>query len=136
MDKMAFLHKLFALYPPEDKTEERMRYYAEILTSNKKYDYEKLMRIVGREWKNKYLPSTAWLVEKREQCKPENSIPANEGELVVMRLPNGRIYSFTVTGFGRTLNDIRSKCSSIYGGCKVEIYPKGSVLVGTTVIEP
>lgn len=140
LDKTGFLTKLFALYPPECNSDDKFSFYSDVLSSDEEYDYNELMRIVGREFKYKYTPSTSWLIEQRERCriekKIENETPVNEGEVIIMKLPSGMMYSFTVTGYGKHLTEIEGRLKGQYGECVVTRHPKGTTLIGTRIFEP
>lgn len=66
----------------------------------------------------------------KEYC--ENEV----GRLVVATLPDGRLYSFEITKFGDTFEEIKKKMVHKYGNVQIKTYPKGSVLIGEKVFMP
>ena len=66
----------------------------------------------------------------KEYC--ENEI----GRLVIATLPDGRMYSFEITTFGETLENIKKKMVHKYGNVQIKTYPKGTVLIGNKVFMP
>lgn len=137
----AFLLKLSYLFPLDGKRLEPVfETYTDILLEKflkKEYDLKKLTSYIAQNYKFQSFPPVKFILE----CLPMAEIhhfnnTANEGEVIIITLPNGIMYSFTVTGFGKDLNLIRYNLRESYGDCDIKRYPKGTVLVGTTVIEP
>lgn len=97
MDKLDFLQKLFAVFPPEKNLDEVMAFYSSTLDTNKKYDYEKLLKLVGKEYTFKTLPPTSWLIKKREECVFHNvpKYSGREGEIVKRKF-RGQEYEFVI----------------------------------------
>lgn len=142
-----FLREL-AIFFPLSGSEERQNKifdsYAEnlvdITTCDKKYDYDwkKVLQIIQRTYTYQRFPSLADIIN----CLPEARIykPYQEseydGRLVVITLPNGYKYSFTTHGTGKPIHQIQESLKDKYGTIKTEIFPKGSVLIGNTVIKP
>jgi hypothetical protein len=62
---------------------------------------------------------------------------ANEGALVVITLPNGVRYDFTVSGIGRPIENIKEEIKNKYGKYpEIKTYPKGTVIIGDKVFTP
>ncbi len=57
-------------------------------------------------------------------------------KVVVLTLPNGYKYVFTLCNTGKTLDEIKEECTHKYGECKFKTYPKGTVLIGDKVVLP
>ena len=108
-----------------------------IVISNKcEYDWAKVLKAIQRTHAFSKFPSLAEIIK----CLPEGKITKpyqeceGEGSLVVMTLPSGRKYTFTVSAIGRPIGVIKDEITKKYGGCKVEIYPAGAVMVGNEII--
>lgn len=102
---------------------------------NKEFDFKKVRNAIFDRYKFKGFPDLALIKEclregevyKYKNCK-------DEGCLVVLRLPQGRIYSFEVATFGRSLEELKKDAATKFGNAKVEIYPCGSKLIGNRVM--
>ena len=110
-----------------------------ICISNKcEYDWKKVLQAIQRTYTYQKFPPLADIIK----CLPEGKIfkpyreCADEGTLIVITLPTGVIYSFAVSGIGRSFNVIKEEITEKYGDCDIKQYPKGSVLIGKQVILP
>ncbi len=139
-----FLRDLEAFYPlneSEEKVDKRIASYAEIIEGEiiKKggeYDFSKMLRHIQTHYTFKTFPSVPYLLELLPDFKIKNiSNVKNEGELVIMTLPNGKKYAFTVTNFGLTDKNIEEKAKRKWGYVDIKRYPKGTVLIGNEVYE-
>lgn len=110
-----------------------------IALSNKcEYDWDKVLKAIQRTYAFSRFPSLAEIIK----CLPEGRIYKRyeecegEGSLVVITLPDGRKYNFTVSGIGRPLSTIKDEILKKYGGCEVKTYPKSTVMIGNKIFEP
>ena len=137
-----FLTKLNSIFPMENKRVDTVfETYTDILLEKcleKEYDLKKLLSKIVQTYRYTTFPSAKFILE----CLPYAEIVrctesiANEGALVVLKLPNSLIYTFTVTDFGKSVKELKADYMKRFGDCEIKMYPKGSVLIGNTVIEP
>lgn len=137
----AFLTKLNLLFPLEGKRiEPVLETYTDILLEKclkTEYDFKKLTSYIVQNYKYQSFPTAKYILD----CLPMAEIRhfesvTNEGDVIIVTLPSGMMYSFTVTGYGKELRDIKNKLQFHYGKCEINRYPKGTVLIGDRVIEP
>lgn len=140
-----FLRDLEAFYPlneSEEKVNKRLSSYVdilegEIIKSGKNYDYSKVLKYIQMNYRYKTFPSLPDILDFMKVGEVYEVVECeNEGDLVVITLPNGYMYSFTVHGTGQPLTEIIEKCKRAYGDCSIKQYPKGSVLIGKEVFLP
>ena len=137
-----FLKKLNSIFPIEGKRVEAVfDTYTDILLERclkKEYDAKKLLSRIAQEHKYSYFPTVKLILEQLPYAEIVHywDAPPNEGALIVLTLTNGVIYAFTVTDFGKTVQELKADYRKKYGECEIKMYPKGSVLIGNTVIEP
>jgi hypothetical protein len=145
MNLFEFLRKLEAFYPlneSQEKVDNRLSSYVDILEGEivkrgKKYDYSKVLKHIQMNYRYKTFPSLPDLLDFLNIGEVRESINCkDEGCLVVIRLPESKVYAFEVAPFCRDLEDLKKDAASRFGNSKIEIYPKGSVLIGDTVITP
>jgi hypothetical protein len=87
--------------------------------------------------KKKGFPEPRVLYNYLAQCEIKHyDISKDEGSLVLITLPTGIQYNFTVSGIGRSLGTIKQEIVDKYGDCKIEMFPKGTVIIGNQIIEP
>lgn len=111
-----------------------------ICISNKcEYDWKKVLQALQRTYAFSRFPSLAEIIK----CLPEGKIfkpyeeCENEGALVVVTLPNGVRYDFTVSGIGRPIENIKEEIKNKYGKYPgIKTYPKGTVIIGDKVFTP
>ena len=135
-----FLRELEFFYKYTGNNDDKNRLFSSyvenlegICISNKcDYDWKKVLQTIQRTYTYSKFPPLADIIK----CLPEGKIfkpytPCeNEGDLIVVRFPDGRINAFEASGIGKiSVNDIQEK----HKGCIVERYPKGSVLIGKKV---
>lgn len=137
-----FLHKLNSIFPIEGKRVDAVfDTYTDILLEKclkKEYDAKKLLSRIAQEHKYSYFPTVKLILEQLPYAEIVHygDIPPNEGALIVLTLTNGVIYAFTVTNSGKTMQELKADARRRFGECEIKMYPKGSVLIGNTVIEP
>lgn len=103
----------------------------------KEIDFKKARNYIFDNYKFKGFPDLALLKEsllnseviKFKHCE-------DEGGLVVVTLPTGKIFTFEISAFGKSLDDIKKQVVSNYGNVQIRTYPKGTVMIGTTIIQP
>lgn len=109
-----------------------------ILTNKCEYDWKKVLQAIQQTYTYTKFPPLADIIK----CLPEGKIEKvynpckNEGSLVVITLPNGYPYVFTIHGNSRPYNEIVDEIKFKYGSCKVETYPPGTVMIGKTIVTP
>lgn len=141
-----FLGELALFYPLKKEGEAREKlfsYYVENLegiciTKKEEYDWRKILMAIQRGYKKRDYPLLADIINFLPEGKIEKQYQAcrGEGSLIVITLPTGQKYSFTVCGYGRSKDAIVEEIRTKYGACDISTYPKGSVLIGNTVVEP
>ena len=136
-----FLIDLTEFYPISDKRDfnkiisQSVDYLLQFCI-NKEIDFKKVRNIIFDTYKFKGFPDLPLIrdclkageIQKYTNCK-------DEGCLVVIRAEK-HIYSFEIAPLGRSLEDIKKNASAMFENAKIEIYPKGSVLIGDTVVTP
>jgi hypothetical protein len=141
MNLFEFLRKLEAFYPlneSQEKVNNRLSSYVDILEGEivkrgKRYDYDKILKHIQKTYRYKTFPSLPDLLDFLNVGEVRESVNCkDEGCLVVIRAEN-HIYSFEIAPFGRKLDDIKYDAGKRFANAKVEIYPKGSVLIGDKV---
>ena len=108
-----------------------------IVISNKcDYDWKKVLQAIQTTYTYQKFPPLADIIK----CLPQGKIfktykeSADEGALIVITLPEGTIYSFTVSGIGKPLSCIKEEIKEKYGTCEIKTYPKGTLLIGKEII--
>ena len=103
------------------------------ITNKCEYDWKKVLQTIQRTYTYSKFPPLADIIK----CLPKGRIYkpykecVDEGSLIVITLPDGRIYNFTVSGIGRPLSTIKDEILKKHGPCEVKTYPKGSVMKET-----
>lgn len=145
MNLFEFMRSLEAFYPlneSEDKVNRRLSSYVDILEgeivkSGKKYDYEKILKHIQMNYRYKTFPSLPDILDFMEQGVIKEIVNCqDEGCLVVMKVAENNIYAFEVSPYGRKFEDIKKDAIARFGNVQITTYPKGSVLIGDTVITP
>lgn len=137
-----FLFDISQIYPISrglnaEKVLEDTRTYLVGKIYNKTIDYKKAKTLMFDNKELKVFPKPSVIYDYLAQCEIKNYANCeDEGALVVITMPNGVMYDFTVTGFGKPLSQIKSEIVEKYGNVQVKTYPKGSVLIGKQVILP
>ena len=105
---------------------------------NKEIDFQKAKTLMFDTYeKKKGFPEPRVLYNYLAQCEIKHyDISKDEGSLVLITLPTGIQYNFTVSGIGGSLGTIKQEIVDKYGDCKIEMFPKGTVIIGNQIIEP
>ena len=142
-----FIRELSFFFPLSGTEEHKNRIfdsYVEnlegIAISNKcDYDWKKVLQAIQRTYTYQKFPSLADVIKCLPEGRIEKPYEACEGEgaLVVITLPNGVKYDFTVSGMGRSLGVIKEEIKNKYGALpKIETYPIGTVIIGDKIFQP
>jgi hypothetical protein len=149
MNLQDMLSELLRFYPitnrkDEDIAKDMITYHECILEnvykSNQKYDWEKCLKYILTHRIYKTFPSIPEILEalpyslKKEKAKSESC--ADEGFLLVVTLPNGYTYHFTVSSTGKPMSEVKSGLEKKFGQCSYKIYPKGTLIIGEQRWEP
>lgn len=142
MRLMDFLQQLEAMFPLKESDEKKQRVFSlyvdvlegEVVKSNKEYDFQKILHHLIRTHKYKSFPSVADIIEampmgevtQYQQCKDDDA-------LLVVTLPSGYQYRFTVSAIGKDKKAIEQDVERRYGQCEWQIYPQGAVIIGDKV---
>lgn len=106
--------------------------------AGKEFDFKKARHLIFDRYKFKNFPELSIVkdcileseIKKYEHCE-------NEGKLVVIKIPERNIiYSFEVNSSGRDIREIKNTIGKNLGKYEIEIYPKGTVLIGDKVFTP
>ena len=134
-----FLVRLNSLFPIEgSRFEPVCETYTDILLEKclkKEYDFKKLLSRIAQEWKFTKFPTAKFILE----CLPYSEvvhysdIPVNKGGLLVLTLPCGYTYEFTISAFGQPLDEVKKTCQKRYGDCELKFYPEGTVIIGEQI---
>lgn len=110
-----------------------------ICIANKcEYDWKKVLQAIQKTYTYSKFPPLADIIK----CLPEGKIyktytPCkDEGSLIVLTLPDERKYYFTASAIGRALDKVKEEITLKYGDCHVEMYPKGTVVIGNSIVLP
>lgn len=110
-----------------------------ICISNKcEYDWKKVLQTIQRTYTYQKFPPLADIIKVLPECKifkPYQECE-NEGALIVITLPNGMKYDFTVSGIGRHIETIKEEILKKHGDCDIKTYPKGTVIIGDKIFTP
>ena len=137
-----FLADISQTYPvtrgvDEEKVIENARVYLVGKFYNKEIDFQKAKNLIFDNYDKRTFPEPKVLYGYLSQCEVKNyHSTADDGNLVVITLPNNMMYAFEITSFGHTIDEIKSSIIKKYGNVQVKIYPKGSVLIGRKVFTP
>lgn len=140
-----FLSDLELFYPYKGTEENKIKIFETyqenlegICISNKcDYDWKKILMAIQRGYKKRDFPLLADIInfmpegKKEEEYKPCK----DEGSLIVVTLPNGTIYPFTVAGIGRNQETIFNEIKNKFGTCDIKTYPLNYQIIGTKVVE-
>lgn len=136
-----FLFELSQTYPirggnPDVVLEDTRTYIVGYLY-NKDIDFVQAKKLIFDNYDSKTFPTPKVILSYLNQCEIKKYEHCeDEGGLVVITLPNGAIYSFEITGFGKPIEDIKQQAIAKYGNVQIKTYPKGSVLIGKQVVLP
>lgn len=133
-----FVAELFLLYPlgkefkTQDAVDAKVRQYCKLLKSAKEYDYDKLLEIIGVEYKYKPTPEISWIIEKRNtQCE---IYPVQEERVLCVFFESGFLTQFITCNFGCPKVGLKEKLETLYGKIKTikSFPPKTTILQGDT----
>lgn len=121
-----------------DKVIENARTYLVGKLYNKDIDYQKAKTLIFDDYDKKNgFPEPKVFYHYLSQCIIKHYDDCvDEGSLIAITLPNGRIYDFTVCGFGKPIDLIKDEINKKFGNCTVRKYPKGTVRIGNDFILP
>ncbi|MCM1003608.1 MAG: hypothetical protein NC408_04630 [Candidatus Gastranaerophilales bacterium] len=141
-DFLKQLDEFFPLSENEDKKNNRFSMYADIIEgeiqkTGKEYDFKKIIQYLVRNYKYKTFPPMPEILDalpfgeiyRYSKC-------ANEGSLLVVTLPTGYQYEFTVSSIGKPLKQLEDDIKRKFGECTYQLYPKGTVIIGGKVYLP
>ena len=102
------------------------------------YDWKKVLRAIQCTYTYSKFPPLADIIKCLPECRMYKPYveSVDEGSLIAITLPNGRIYDFTVCGFGKPIGVIKDEINKKFGNCTVKKYPKGTVRIGNDFILP
>jgi hypothetical protein len=99
------------------------------LTNAKRYVYD--------NYTYKSFPEPSFLKDAIMKNVVIKSTTVKNCGLLLLRLPDGYVYDFTMTDFGTSLEELQNKAKDKYGeGVKVKLFPKGSEYVNGKVWLP
>ena len=113
--------------------------------TGKNYDYDKMYRLIEKEYKYKTVPSKNLLSDWQKRCVVYNYDTSKDGQLVLFLCYRAEedghyilkeIRQYTVSNTESTKaeeNKVESKLKGIYDEVSVRHYPKGSCIIGDTV---
>lgn len=136
-----FLFDIAQTYPVRggnpDVVLEDTRTYLVGYLYNKDIDFVQAKKLIFDNYDSKTFPTPKVILSYLNQCEIKKYEHCeDEGGLVVITLPNGITYDFTVSGIGRPLDDITNEIHEKYGKCDIKTYPKGTVRIGNTFVLP
>lgn len=103
----------------------------------KELDFNKAKNLLFDEYKLKTFPLPKEILGFMLRAEIKNYHECeNEGALIVITLPNGLKYDFTVSGIGRHIETIKEEILKKYSDCDIKTYPKGTVRIGNKFILP
>lgn len=130
-----FLIDVSEIYPISSKLnyESVIEQYTDYLLEfciNKQIDFKKAKHYIFENNQYRSFPDMRTFKEslfvaeitQYQQCK-------DEGALLVITLPSGYQYHFTVSARGKKLDKIKQECKRRYGECTYQFYPKGTVIL-------
>lgn len=146
MSLQEMLEELLRFYPIKDRSKndiaQDMVTYRELIleyvySSNERYDWEKCLKYIQTHRIYKTFPSIPDILEALPYSLQQKKVQkcVDEGSLLVVTLPSGYTYEFTVSGIGRSIEDIKADIKRKFGQCEYKFYPKGTVIIGSKVFE-
>ena len=147
-----FLRELAFFYPMEKKEDkDKEKIYSSyvdnlegIAISNKcEYDWKKVLQCIQRTYTYAKFPPLADIIKFLPECRIEKAYKPckDEGSLIVITMPNGKKYQFTVCSWGKSLDRYKEEWQlkykpEEYEKIKIEQYPAGTVIIGDTIFLP
>jgi hypothetical protein len=90
--------------------------------------------------KERYFPDVSFIRDNLAKglVQEKQNIPAQDGALLIVKLPDGRQYDFVIKSFGnRTVGGLKQKLREQFGeGFEMKLYPAGTVIIGDRVFLP
>lgn len=143
MNLQEFINKLFALFPSKLRGEAQriqIEFYSEMLATDKDFDYDKLMRIIGDRYTYSTLPTVAEIKSWREECVLEEQKKNQEhdaGQVVLILLENNDYYVFTVDACAKkSVRDVTDSLKRKYNIKKVRMFPEGTTITPNRIFYP
>lgn len=137
-----FLEDLSVFFPISStrNKKEVIEHYAKYLLKyceNKNYKFSQVKKYIIENYTKTNFPEILVIRNALPQGEIRNyQETIHDGELVVITLSDGRKYNFTVTGHDvKSLNDIKQEIKQMGVYPKIEIYPKGTVVIGNDIFE-
>ena len=108
------------------------------ITNHCDYDWKKVLQTIQRTYTYSKFPPLADIIKVLPECKIYKPYIecADEGDLIVVTLPNGMIYTFTVCASGRNIDTISEELKFKFGTFEMKQYPKGTVMIGKEIVLP
>lgn len=140
-----FLKNLSLFFSLDAKQKEQQDFflstYIQVFEENQKqgyyYDYSKILRLAQLNHKTKQFPTLKELLPWMEEAKYRSyNATVDEGKVIVITLDDGRKYDFVVAGMGKSLKSLKDELYKKYLNFKVDIYPKGTVIIGDKIFLP
>lgn len=131
-----FVSELFLLYPlgkefsTQDAVSAKVRQYCNLLRSSKAYDYDKLLELIGLEYKYKHTPEISWIIELRNaRCE---IYAIKEEQVFCVFFESGLWLEFITCNFGTPKKDIKENLEKVYGKIKTTklFPPKTTIMQG------
>ena len=138
-----FLEDLSVFFPISStrNKSEVIEHYAKYLLKyceKKNFKFSQVKKYIIENYTKTNFPEVTFIRNSLPQGEIRNyQTTIHDGELVVITLPDGRIYNFTVTGNEvKSINDIKQEIETKFGTFpKIEIYPKGTIIIGNKIYE-
>lgn len=147
-----FLRELAFFYPMQTSNEkDREKIFSSYvdnlegiaITNKCDYDWKKVLQCIQRTYTYSKFPPLADIIKFLPECriiKPYTPCK-DEGSLIVITMPNGNTYQFTVCNWGKSLSQYQEEWKlkykpDEYAQIKIKQYPAGTVIIGDTVILP
>lgn len=110
------------------------------ISNHCEYDWKKVLQTIQRTYTYSKFPPLADIIKFLPECKVFKPYKPckDEGSLIVLTLPNGIKYNFTVSAIGKPLAKIKEELRlkykpEEYKKCKFEYYPAGTIIIGETI---
>lgn len=131
MDRLEFLESIFSLFGKKD--EQMIRAYDVALTVNKTIDWDKLYKIIIKDYTK--LPAPSEILTKLEFCLIRVS-PKDYGKIVVFITENNKIFDFVCTGYGNDFSKSLECLKEKYGKVLIKVFPPHTVILKNEALIP
>lgn len=142
-DFLKQLNEFFPINESENKMNNRFKLYGEIIQGEiqkkgKDYDFKKVIQHLVKNYKYKTFPSMPEILDALPYGEklPTYNPSVNEGCLLVVTLPSGYTYEFTVSSIGKPIKQLEEDIKRKFGDCTYKLYPKGTVIIQGKVFYP